>query len=480
MKCFVFRPKRRKAGKVVSSPFYSGRYRLAADVKATTVPLQTTDKQVAQEKLKRLVLELEQERQGMIAPRSLREGMQKPLVEQLEEYIAELRRLGRDEQYVDGVQSQILTLARECPWRLLKDVSADTFRTWRQRQTKSPKTLNEYLAAASSCLTWLECQGRIPKNCLRAVEKIANHGEPCFQRRALTREEARRLVALESVRRIVYLTALETGLRRGELEQLEWRDVNLDGPDPFLNVRRSTTKNHKPAPIPIDSELAEELRKIRPAETCPTKRVFAGRIPRMKRFRLDLKAAGIEPVNAAGGRVDFHALRMTFQMFLTLNGASPRVAMELMRHGQMSLTMKTYTDAGLLPTAATIRALPSLVNGAATNTPENTPVSDTKGHSVSSPVARGEIGDGPETLINTGPGRDLTPAVAVCREPLANRGDRIRTCDLLVPNQALYQAKLHPGVRGQRTPLCRGSQEGCPGVRNLLAYHGFYLSPHTP
>jgi hypothetical protein len=24
------------------------------------------------------------------------------------------------------------------------------------------------------------------------------------------------------------------------------------------------------------------------------------------------------------------------------------------------------------------------------------------------------------------------------------RGDRIRTCDLLVPNQALYQAKLHP------------------------------------
>jgi hypothetical protein len=27
------------------------------------------------------------------------------------------------------------------------------------------------------------------------------------------------------------------------------------------------------------------------------------------------------------------------------------------------------------------------------------------------------------------------------------RGDRIRTCDLLVPNQALYQAKLHPGQK---------------------------------
>ena len=27
-----------------------------------------------------------------------------------------------------------------------------------------------------------------------------------------------------------------------------------------------------------------------------------------------------------------------------------------------------------------------------------------------------------------------------------NRGDRIRTCDLLVPNQALCQAEQHPGT----------------------------------
>ena len=437
MKCYVFRPKRRKGGKVVSSPFYKGRYQLDGDLKMTEIPLRTKDGDIADTKLKRIVRELQQEREGMIAPRALREGMQKTLVEQMEEYTSELRRLGRAEQYVDGLRAQILTLAKECPWHLVKDVSADTFRAWRRRQTKSPKTLNEYLSAGSSLMNWLERAGRIPRNCLRAVEKIANHGEPCFQRRALTREEARRLVALESVRRIVYLTALETGLRRGELEQLEWRDVNLDGPDPFLNVRRSTTKNHKPAPIPIDSELAEELRKMRPTEACSTKRVFAGRIPRMKRFRLDLKAAGIEPVNAAGARVDFHALRMTFQMFLTLNGVSPRVAMELMRHSEMKLTMKTYTDSGMLPTAATIRALPSLVTGAGMNTPQNTPVSDAKGHSVSSSVTHGENGDGPGTLINTGTGRDLTPAVAVCHEPLANRGDRIRTCDTPPEHQAL-------------------------------------------
>ena len=60
-----------------------------------------------------------------------------------------------------------------------------------------------------------------------------------------------------------------------------------------------------------------------------------------------------------------------------------------------------------------------------------------------------------------------------------SRGDRIRTCDLLVPNQALYQAKLHPDIseeacpdrgrvngalrcrlRNQRSGACDGAAEG--------------------
>jgi hypothetical protein len=43
----------------------------------------------------------------------------------------------------------------------------------------------------------------------------------------------------------------------------------------------------------------------------------------------------------------------------------------------------------------------------------------------------------------------------------SGRGDRIRTYDLLVPNQALYQAKLHPETRRRarafRRPVKPGS-----------------------
>ncbi len=239
------------------------------DGKPTDVPLRTTDKQVAKARLDRIVQELEREREGMVAPKSIRVGAQVPLVDQMKEHLAERLRLGRREQYVNGLRAHILTLLKDCGWHVAKDVTPESFRAWRQRQTKSVKTLNEYFAAISSLLNWMERAERILKNPLHCVDKIENHGEPTFQRRALTIEEARRLIAVAGPRRPTYLTALETGLRRGELGKLEWRDVQLDGPNPFLNVRRSTTKNHKSAPTPIDAELAAELRSIRPENVDP-------------------------------------------------------------------------------------------------------------------------------------------------------------------------------------------------------------------
>ncbi len=61
-----------------------------------------------------------------------------------------------------------------------------------------------------------------------------------------------------------------------------------------------------------------------------------------------------------------------------------------------------------------------------------------------------------------------------CRSPgaqladLIGRGDRIRTCDIYVPNVALYQSELHPGVNshaklpgfagGAASPKCKESE----------------------
>jgi integrase len=253
-------------------------------------------------------------------------------------------------------------LIKECHWTLLKEISSDSFLTWRAKQTLAPKTLNEYLASARSLFNWMVKHGRIERNPLAQVQKVQSNGKQVRPRRAFTREEFQRLLAVAGPRKALYLTAVFTGLRRGELAVLEWEDVHLDAERPFLKVRASTTKNHKEAAIGLHKDVVAELRLMRPIRPVPNKRVFEGLMPRIKRFRADLKRANVNYINARGQRADFHALRYTLATNLALAGTPPRVAMEVMRHSDMRLTSKTYTDAGLLPVWDSVAKLPSFTD----------------------------------------------------------------------------------------------------------------------
>jgi len=221
MKCFVFKQKRRVGGKIVVSSCYSGRYRLAGEFQDTTVRLEVSDKQAAESKLRKLVQELEREGEGLIPVKKLRDGLQMPFSGLVEEYVAELNRLGRNEKYVKGVRKQLEILAAGCSWRTVKDVSADSFLKWRQRQTLIAKTLNEYLICVSALMNWAERFERVSSNPLRHVTRIESSADPTFKRRALTDEEARRLLAVSGPRATVYLTAIKTGSRRAN-----WKSWN--------------------------------------------------------------------------------------------------------------------------------------------------------------------------------------------------------------------------------------------------------------
>lgn len=190
--------------------------------------------------------------------------------------------------------------------------------------------------------------GRIERNPLALVQKVQSNGKQLRPRRAFTREEFQRLLAVAGPRKALYLTAVFTGLRRGELAALEWDDLDLDAARPFLKARASTTKSHKEAVIGLHRDVVAELRLIRSGQHAPNQRVFEGLMPRMKRFRTDLKRANVAYINSKGQRADFDSLRYTLATNLALAGTPPRAAVEIMRHSDMRLTTKTYTDAGLL------------------------------------------------------------------------------------------------------------------------------------
>jgi integrase len=349
MICYICKRKGRR--------LWRGRYRLDGQTKITEVPLRTSDKRVADQRLRDLVSETQLEDAGLIQPKSLRAAALRNLTEHLDDFVADLHTMKRSDKHVANVEFRVKRLIQDCEWKRAGDVSTDSFVTWRGRQTLAAKTLNDYLGAIASLLNWMKHKRRISDNALETVELVDTSGVETRIRRAFTDDEMERLLAVAGVYRPVYLMAVCTGLRRSELAGLLWSDLKLDATVPVVNVRKSIAKDGKDASIPLHVDLVSALRELRngAGDEAP---VFT-RVPRIERFRRDLKKAGIAYVDSQGRFADFHALRKTFDTNLQRNGVSPRVVMELMRHSDIRLTMETYTDASRLPTGEAIKILPS-------------------------------------------------------------------------------------------------------------------------
>ncbi len=359
MICYAYKPSRKKRGKSVKGRLYRGRYQLPGDAEMTDIPLNITDKQLANQEMRRIYLEKEREGAGLIAPKLQRDAALRDLSAHLDEYIADLIALGRSEVHIRLVKGRVRRLITNCGWENLRDVSADSFQIWRaaQGENKSPKTLNEFLSAACAFFKWLIRQERAVFNPFEGVTKVETRGRETLKRRALTEDELGRLLAVAGPRKVIYMAAYYTGLRRAELGALQRADLDLEANQPIVKVRASTTKNRRKANIELHRALVKELKQILPAAGSPADLVFADGIPSMIIVRNDLKAAGIDYVNSLGHRADFHSLRKTCATHHAKNGTPPQVTSCLLRHSDIRLTMDVYTDTAGLPTSAAVQNL---------------------------------------------------------------------------------------------------------------------------
>jgi len=274
--------------------------------------------------------------------------------------LADLAKQGKGVKYLANIEHRVGALIQQCGWQTAKDVTADSFQQWRKGVQLSAKTLNDYLEAVRRLFTWMEKNGRVSGNSpLRTVEKIATAGRQTRERRAFSEQELRQLLVTTPVdRQALYLTAVNTGLRRGELMALCWGDLHLDAVQPFASVRASTTKNHKPALMRLRDEVVTALLKIKPEGVGEADKVFP-QFPRIERFRRDLVKAGIQ-YQTEHGYADFHALRNTFCTNLGNAGVQPAVRQALMRHSDSKLTERIYTDKRMLATWSAMEKLPNL------------------------------------------------------------------------------------------------------------------------
>jgi integrase len=397
----IFKPK--------GSRIWRWRFRLhSEDGRIEDVSLGTSDKQVAEKRRGEMLREREHERAGFIPPKAVRYSAQRSLAEHLVDFVGDMRRRGKSDKYLANIQFRVGALIAACRWSLPKDVTADTFQQWRQEhQDLAAKTVNDYLEAARCLFNWMVKNGRVVANPLVTVEKVSMVGTDTRERRAMTDDEVRALLAVSGERNAVYLMAVHTGLRRSEIAALKWSDLTLDAVTPFVQVRASTTKNGKSAAMRLHPDLLAALleHKAKAAGDCDL--VFP-RMPRIERFCRDLKKAGVPYKDAQGRYADFHSLRKTFGTNLQKAGVPSRVAMKAMRHSDRRLTDKIYTDENMLDTWSAIGGLPSFTEQASLIASQ---ILVAAGQNVSLPVTTSVGPEIAKTIVNIGDCHGLAQGV---------------------------------------------------------------------
>jgi integrase len=360
----VYRPTRIKDGKRVKSRMYRLCYQLPGMPGKKYRSLATTDQQVANKRADDFLREFQQEQEGIIAPRAVREGVKRPLEKHLDDFVSDLRAQGQDRMYAYNLEKRLTKLFKECGWQTFRDITADSFQAWRAMQKKAAKTLKDYQDAATAFLKWMERHQRSTGNPLAHVARVQTRGKQERLRRASTFDQLNRLLSVAGPRRVGYLAAFFTGLRRAELGALQWGDVHLDAALPFISARAGTTKNHDKAEIRLHPQLAKALADLRPVDARGDDPVFKREnIASMWMMRKDLEAAGIPFVDAQGRRADFHSLRGSLNTHLA-GKVDPQIRQKIMRHSDIKLTLDTYTDSTLLRVSEAITALPAFAESA--------------------------------------------------------------------------------------------------------------------
>ena len=400
----------RKNGNVQTTRSYYLRYRIGDMPADRWKSLGVTDFQTANKKAQEFIQETEREAAGIIEPKLARDAAQRPLLEHLDEYEADLVKRGRAGRGGRGgrlLKSRIIHLANECRWQLSGHVTADSFIVWRNQHKAAARTQNHYLQGMVSFLNWMERMGRIKSNPLKFVGKVDERGQKKRVRRAFTDSELRKLIEGSGPRGIIYFTAARTGLRQEELRQLQWGDVRLESKIPQIIVRAETAKNKTQEPVYLVPEIVEALKEHRPAHWSPSDLVFGHGIPRASRLKVDAARVGVAYQDEQSRFADFHALRYTWATFMRMNGVSDNFARKQMRHQTIRQT-DGYTDEAQLPIYESIKNLPKLAG----YTQIRAQILGAEGQNVAQPVATGEGAKSEKSLVNDGACLGLAPLVA--------------------------------------------------------------------
>jgi len=200
-----------------------------------------------------------------------------------------------------------------------------------QRKDKvKPGTVNRELSCLKHMFTKAIEWGRAKESPAKTVKLLKENNK---RLRYLTTEEIQRLISACSPHlKPIVITALNTGMRKREILDLKWEDIDFHREIIFVK----NTKNNEWREIPMNKVLVETLKNVK--KHLDSDYVFCNIIGRpfgnvRKSFDSALKLSGIEDFL-------FHDLRHTFASHLVMSGADLITVKELLGHKSIRMTLR--------------------------------------------------------------------------------------------------------------------------------------------
>jgi len=207
--------------------------------------------------------------------------------------------------------------------------SVEQFKVQRKNEGKALSTINRELIVLKRMFNLAIEWGLTGSNPVRGVKFFRVNNEPM---RILTEEEFSKLYDYSADHlRPILLCAISTGMRKSEILNLKWQDVDFHSD--AITVRDS--KNFDFRVIPINETLKSVLNELHDMPSNDFVFNYKGQpVKEVKRsFETALKKSGIT-------KYRFHDLRHTFATRLVMNGVDLVTVQELLGHKSIIMTKR--------------------------------------------------------------------------------------------------------------------------------------------
>jgi len=199
----------------------------------------------------------------------------------------------------------------------------------RREDGVSNATINRELSCLKRMFSLAIKWGEAKRNPVKEVDFLE---EPPGRTRFLSEEEAQCLIEISSGHlKPIVMTALNTGMRLGEILSLKWDQIHIDAVlEPYIEI--AETKNNKKRFVPLNDDMVDLMESLKNNNS---RFVFLGVRGEplksvTKPFANALKRAGIKDFK-------FHDLRHTFASHYVMNGGDLLALKEILGHSNLKM-----------------------------------------------------------------------------------------------------------------------------------------------